>query len=88
MFVEEHNKVVLEFDLSDFSREDIDIDVKHNSVSISAKKGHEEKHDEGFKSFLKSSSSFNYESSLPEVKADEVKIEFERGVLKVEILKR
>ena len=89
MFTEEHNKVILEFNLPDFSREDIDVDVKHNHIVVNAKKGGEErKEEDNLKSFEKSSSSFIYESNLPEVNPSEVKIGFERGVLKIEVPKR
>lgn len=79
-------KIVLEFDLPEFRREDIDIKIFTDKLEIDAKKKEEHKIDEeGLKSFEKINRTFTYSSSLPKVKADKAEIEFERGHLKITV---
>ena len=81
--------VVLEFDLSEFKRDEISVKVFDDRININAKKKEENKvEEEDFKWFEKSSRTFNYSSSLPPVKGKEAKIDFQKGKLKISVLKK
>lgn len=89
MMENKKDMVVLEFDLPEFSREEIKVKVGDDKISISAKKKEEDKLDEeDLKWFEKSSRTFSYSSSLPPVKGKEAEIEFKKGRLKVFIPKK
>jgi len=81
--------VVLEFDLPEFKREEISVNVKNDQVSIHAKNKEENKLDEeDFNWFEKSSRAFDYSSSLPPVVGKDAKIEFKKGRLKITVPKK
>jgi HSP20 family molecular chaperone IbpA len=81
--------IELEFNLSDFTRDEIDVKIEDNSISVFAETESEKNLDkDDMKGFSKSSHNFSYSSSLPPVKEDEAKIDFVDGKLKITIPKK
>ncbi|MDA3836618.1 MAG: Hsp20/alpha crystallin family protein [Nanoarchaeota archaeon] len=89
MIREEIDRIFIEFDLSGFKRDDINVDIQEDYVSISAKTESEERSEkEGFRSFEKSSKSFSYSSSLPLIEKEESEVDFIGGKLRIVLLKK
>lgn len=87
--IENEIEVYLEFDLPNFSRDDIDVDIKKNSISVKAKKSFSKKDEkDGAETYEESSEDFYYSSSLPDVKDEKAKIDFVSGKLKITIPKK
>ena len=81
----------LEADLPGFKKEDIHVDVKDNTLSITAERHSEFEQKEKKNSFLRCERSFgSYSRSfdLSGVKADEIKAKYENGVLKLTMPKK
>lgn len=81
--------VFLEFELPEFKRDEIDIKIEEEKITINAKTKKEntvKKKD--FESYEKSSQDFHYTSNLPPVKKDEAKIKFYDGNLEITIPKK
>ena len=81
----------LEADLTGFKKEDIHVDVKDNTLSITAERHSEFEQKEKKNSFLRCERSFgSYSRSfdLSGVKADEIKAKYENGVLKLTMPKK
>lgn len=77
-------EVILEFDLPNFKREDIKLNIKKNSISISASRKLEKKvQKKDFFHSEKSSQRFNYATTIPLIDPKKVKIEFKKGKLKI-----
>ena len=82
-------EIFFEFDLPGFSRDEIEVDIKHDSISIHAETKKEKRREEkDFKSYEKSSQDFSYESSLPEIDKEKSKIDFSNGKLKITLYKK
>ena len=82
---------VLEAELPGFKKEDIHVDVKDNTLSITAERHSEFEQKEKKNSFLRCERSFgSYSRSfdLSGVKADEIKAKYENGVLKLTMPKK
>ena len=89
MMENKQDMVVLEFDLPEFSEDEISVKVYDDKVDISAKKKEENRlEEEDFKWFEKSSRTFDYSSSLPPVKGKEAEVDFAKGRLKVSVPKK
>jgi len=81
--------IILKFNLPEFKREDLKINIKEDSNFIIGKKEVKEKITrENFESEEETKRNFSYYSSLPKVKEKEAKINFEKGILKIEIPKK
>ena len=81
----------LEADLPGFKKEDIHVDVKDNTLSITAERHSEFEQKEKKNSFLRCERSFgSYSRSfdLSGVKAAEIKAKYENGVLKLTMPKK
>ena len=81
-----HNskEVVLEFNLPDFKKEDIKVNLLKNSVAITADKKHKNKiQKKDFFHSEKSYQKFFYKTSVPKINYKKAKIEFKKGVLKI-----
>ncbi len=77
-------EVVLEFNLPGFKREDIKVKSSKNSISISAKKKDSKKvQKKDFFHSEKSFRSFNYKTSVPNIDPNNLKVKFNKGVLKI-----
>jgi len=83
-----HNRkeVKLEFKLPDFERKDIEIDIGKDSVLIRANKKilKEEKKKDFFHS-EKIERSFDYKTTVPLVNPEKAKIQFNKGILRINI---
>jgi HSP20 family protein len=78
------NEIVLEFDLPQFERKDIDVRVSRDSVTVVAeKKMNKQIKKKDFFHRESSSSNFTYSTSIPEINPKKAKIEFKKGVLKI-----
>jgi HSP20 family protein len=87
--IETKDEIRFNFELPDFSREEIDVKIEDDLISIFAESKKEKNVDEkNLKSFEKSERTFSYSASLPKIKKDEAKIDFESGVLRVVIPKK
>ncbi len=81
-----HNKkeVSLNFKLPDFKRSEIDVDISKKSIAIRAsKKISKEIQKKDFFHSEKTTKSFDYLTSIPEINPKKVKIEFKKGILKI-----
>ncbi len=81
-----HNskEVILEFALPDFSKGDIKIYLKSNSLTIKAQKKIEKSVQR--KDFFHKESSqkaFNYSTTLPAINPKKAKVTFTKGILKI-----
>lgn len=87
--IENEVEVFLEFELPNFSRDDINVDIKENSISVKASKSKSEKDmKDGVEMYEESSENFSYSSSLPKVDNKKAKIDFTGGKLKITIPKK
>lgn len=82
-------EVLLEFELPEFARKDIKIDLRKNLASISAQKSSEKKvmkkdyfHQE------KTFRAFSYKTTLPTIEPKKAKIEFKKGTLRIKAPKK
>ncbi len=86
---EKDNKYFIEMDIPGFSKEDIDIDLDKGYLTISA--SHEENVDDENKNYIRKERS-SYVTSrkfyLGEVDEDNIKAEFNNGILKVIVPKK
>jgi len=87
--VETEDRFVLRADLPGLDREDIEIEVKDNVLTIAGERRAEhEQQGEGFHSVERSFGRFSRSLDLPRgIAADEVDARFDRGVLEVRIPK-
>lgn len=77
-------EVVLEFNLPGFKKEDINLKLSKDFISIKAEKKHENKvQKKDFFHHEKSYQAFNYTTTLPKINPKKARMEFERGVLKI-----
>jgi len=83
-----HN-VFLEFELPGFKRDEIDIKIEDEKITIEAKADHEkEVLERNFESHEEISQDFFYTATLPPVKKHEAEIEFYGGNLEITIPKK
>ena len=83
-----HNKkeVELEFKLPDFERKDIEIDIGKDEVLIRAnKKIFKEERKKDFFHSEKIERSFDYRTTIPPINSKKAKIQFNKGILKINI---
>jgi len=81
-------EVVLEFNLPEFKKKDIDVKLSKNSVFVRAEKKSEKKlQKKDFFHQEKTAKVFNYQTTLPKVNVKKAKIDFKLGVLKIVIPK-
>jgi len=81
-------EVVLEFNLPNFEREDLDIKLSENSLIIRGLKKHKRKiKQQDFFHYEKSAQKFYYATTLPKINKDKAKIEFKKGILKIKVPK-
>ncbi|QCX33908.1 Hsp20/alpha crystallin family protein [Caloramator sp. E03] len=86
--VDKGDKFVLEADLPGFNKEDIDIDIDGNRLTISAK--HSEKREENKDNYIRRErrfGSFVRSFDVSNIKTDEIKAEYKNGVLTLELPK-
>ncbi|SKA93218.1 HSP20 family protein [Caloramator quimbayensis] len=86
--VDRGDKFVLEADLPGFKKEDIDIDIDGNMLTISAK--HSEKREENMDNYIRRErryGSFTRSFDVSNIKTDEIKAEYKDGVLTLELPK-
>lgn len=86
--VDKGDKFVLEADLPGFKKEDIDIDIDGNMLTISAK--HSEKREENKDNYIRRErryGSFTRSFDVSNIKTDEIKAEYKDGVLTLELPK-
>jgi HSP20 family molecular chaperone IbpA len=81
-------EVSLEFNLPDFDRKDIIIRLSNNLLKIKANKKYKNKiQKENFFHSEKSSQSYNYITTLPKINPKKAIIKFNKGILKIKLLK-
>lgn len=86
--VDKGDKFVLEAELPGFNKEDIDIDIDGNRLTISAK--HSEKKEENKDNYIRRErrfGSFVRSFDVSNIKTDEIKAEYKNGVLTLELPK-
>lgn len=80
---------IFEFDLSGFERDDLNVNVSDDSISISAEKKIEKKSEgDGHEGVEMSERSFSYSSDLPPVDGKNADVQFSDGKLKVVVPKK
>lgn len=82
-------EIILEFNLPEFKKEDIKVNISKNSLIIKAKTKSKKRIQK--KDFFHSESSsnvFNYATTLPIIIPDKAKIEFKSGKLKIILPKK
>ena len=87
--VETDDHLVLRGDLPGMSEDDIDIEIKDNVLTVSGeRKAESEEKGEGYHRVERAFGSFSRSLTLPQgVDADQIKAEFDKGVLEVTIPK-
>jgi HSP20 family protein len=87
--VETDDRLVLRGDLPGMSEDDIDIEIKDSVLTVSGeRKAESEEKGEGYHRVERAFGSFSRSLTLPQgVDADQVKAEFDKGVLEVTIPK-
>ena len=83
------DKIILKFDLPEFERDEIKVKFPDNRIHVTASRHKQIKQRQnGFFHDEKTSCDFEYETTLPKnVYTKNAKIDFSRGVLKIEIPK-
>ena len=77
-------EIILEFNLPEFSKKDINVKLLKNSATIKAEKKKESKvQKKDFFHQEKSYKSFSYSTTLPTINPKKVKTKFEKGILKI-----
>ena len=87
--VETDDHLVLRGDLPGMSEDDLDIEIKDNGLTVSGeRKAESEEKGEGYHRVERAFGSFSRSLTLPQgVDADQIKAEFDKGVLEVTIPK-
>jgi len=81
--------VELEFNLPEYKKKDIKVDLKEDSATVSAQKSHEKKvQKKDFYHEEKSFQSFSYTTTLPKIDPNKAKTSFDKGVLKIKAPKK
>lgn len=86
--VDKGDKFILEADLPGFNKEDIDIDIDGNRLTISAK--HKESREENKQNYIRRErryGSYIRSFDVSNIKTDEIKAEYKNGVLTLELPK-
>ncbi len=83
------DKFVIEAELPGMSKDDINLELEENILTISARYSQEEEHsDEDYLKRERSTGACQRSFQVENVKEDEISAEFENGVLKVDLPKR
>ncbi len=81
---ETSKEVVLELNLPEFSRKDIKVNIKKNSLQVKAEKKTEKKvQKKGYYHEEKTSRVFSYFTTIPTIDPKKAKVSFKKGVLKI-----
>ena len=82
-------EVVFEFPLPGFEKEDINVKLTKDSLIIKAQKKHKKKiQKKDFFHFEKQKQNFFYATTLPEIDTKKSKIDFKKGILKINAVKK
>lgn len=86
---EKKNRIVVKVEIPGVPKEDIDVSIKDNILTIKGEKKEEHEEGEKGKSYIKESVYGSFERSfrLPDVDAEKIQAKFKDGVLKIELPK-
>ena len=87
--LDKDDKFVIEAELPGMSKDDINLELEENVLTISARYSQEEEHrDEDYLRRERSTGACQRSFQVENVKEDEISAEFENGILKIDLPKR
>ena len=87
--IEQDDRFIIEAELPGLDKDDIDLKLEKNILTISARHSHEDEHrEEDYVRRERSTGAYQRSFQLENVKEDEISAEFENGILSIDMPKR